>query len=124
MKPLHTFIGNVIEGNKRGRVLGYPTANMSIAEAIEEGVYAATITIDKQRYTAATFIGRSKTFDDYEYKLESYILDFDQDIYGKKIQVDVYKQIRGNMKFENKEALIDQMKKDVADIRNYFRSPE
>lgn len=121
MKPAQTIQGIVIEGNKRGRLLGYPTANMNITESLPEGVYASEVIIDDKTHQAATFIGRSKTFDDYEYKLESYILDFDKDIYGQKMTVHIYKQVRGNIKFISEKALIEQMEQDVTQIRKYLQ---
>lgn len=121
MKPDQTLKGIVIEGNKRGKLLGYPTANMSITETLSEGVYASEVVIDDTTYQAATFIGRSKTFDDYEYKLESYILDFDEDIYGQSMTVHIYKQVRGNIKFTSEKALTEQMEQDVLQIREYLK---
>lgn len=120
MKLTQTIQGLVVEGNKRGRLLGYPTANMNITESLPEGVYASEVIIDGKSHHAATFIGRSKTFDDYEYKLESYILDFDEDIYGKTMTVHIYKHIRGNIKFTSEEELIKQMAEDVHQIKNYL----
>jgi riboflavin kinase / FMN adenylyltransferase len=117
MKTQHTFSGVVVEGNKRGRLLGYPTANMHIQESLPEGVYASTVRIDDTIYKAATFIGASKTFDDYEYKLESYIFDFNQDIYDKEIVVSLYSFIRGNKKFDSEEALVKQMVEDVENVK-------
>lgn len=120
MKPIQTLKGIVIEGNKRGKALGYPTANMNISEALPEGVYASAVTVDNKTYKAATFIGASKTFDDFEYKLESFIFDFDKDIYDKEMSVDIFKHIRGNKKFDSQEALVQQMKKDVEAIQTFF----
>jgi riboflavin kinase/FMN adenylyltransferase len=120
MQPLYTLKGIVVEGNKRGRLLGYPTANVHIKESIPEGVYASSVILSGKEHIAATFIGTSKTFDDPEYKLESYILDFDEDIYGEQIVVEIFKHVRGNIKFDSKETLIQQMQNDVEDIRSFF----
>jgi riboflavin kinase / FMN adenylyltransferase len=122
MKPLHTITSTVIEGNKRGRLLGYPTANMQLEESLDEGVYVSEVVLNNQTFPAATFVGRSKTFDDYEYKLESFILDFDKDIYGETMTVHVYKHIRGNKKFSSEQELIEQMQKDVQEVRDYLKS--
>lgn len=120
MQQLYSINGIVVQGNKRGRLLGYPTANVRISELVEEGVYASKVTVSGKQHIAATFIGSSKTFDDPEYKLESYILDFDEDIYGKEIHIELYKHIRGNMKFDSQKALILQMQNDVKQIRAFF----
>ena len=65
---------------------------------------------------------RAKTFGEEDYKLESYILDFDRDIYGKEVKVELYKKLRDNEKYENERELIEQIKKDVVNTRNYFTS--
>lgn len=119
-KTEQSIKGTIIEGNKRGRLLGYPTANMSIDEQLPEGVYASTVVIEDRKYEAATFIGSSKTFDDLEYKLESYIFDFDEMVYGKTMTVSLYKHIRGNKKFDSEKALIEQMQRDCEEIKKFF----
>lgn len=122
MKPQYVFTGKVLDGAKRGRDLGYPTANVALKEQIPEGIYASEVILDEQALKAATFIGAAKTFGEEEYKAETYILDFDQNIYGKEITIQLYKKLRGNIAYTTKEALIEQMKKDVAKTREFFTS--
>lgn len=121
MHPLYTIKGEVKHGAKRGRDFGYPTANVSIQSYIPEGVYAANVIVDDKTYIAATFIGSAPTFGDAEYKSESYILDFDDTIYGKTITINLFTQIRGRETFVNEHALKKQMEKDVEKVKLYFR---
>jgi len=120
MKPLYSFEGIVIEGKKRGRLMGFPTANLRLSKNIPEGIYASKVEIDERKYLAAVFIGAAKTFDENELKLEAYILDFDEEIYNKLIIVKLYNKLRDNKKFPSMSALITQIKKDVENVRQYF----
>ncbi|MBA3723362.1 MAG: riboflavin kinase [Candidatus Levybacteria bacterium] len=120
MKPLYTLTGTVKIGAKRGKEFGYPTANVSLESHIPAGVYAAQVSIDSTIYNAATFIGAAVTFGDKEYKSESYILDFEQDIYGTEIVINLYKKLRDNANFANEHDLIEQMGKDVLMTRSFF----
>lgn len=123
MNALRTITGTVIEGKKRGRTLGYPTINIKLNQHIESGIYASRVYVGTDEHIAATFIGDAKTFNENDYKLESYILDFDKEIYGKEVTVKLYKKLRNNEKYENVEELIKQIEKDIVDTRNYFTSP-
>lgn len=120
MNILHTITGTVIEGKKRGRTLGYPTINVLLSKTIPSGIYVSGVIIDNKRLPAATFIGESKTFDEKDYKVESYILDFDEDMYGKTVTIELYKKLRDNEKFTTTENLIEQIKRDVSDTRTFF----
>ncbi|MCL5435065.1 MAG: riboflavin kinase [Patescibacteria group bacterium] len=122
MKPLFTFRGKVKKGKERGKVLGFPTANIALRKNIPEGIYASIVKIDNKEYFAATFIGSAKTFNETDYKAESYILDFDKNIYGKPITVTLFKFLRGNKKFNSEEKLISQMKQDILAVRKFFNS--
>ncbi len=120
MKTLFLFRGKVKKGKSRGKFLGFPTANINLRKKMPEGIYASRLTIDEQSYFAATFIGSAKTFNENEYKAESYILDFNQNIYGKLITVRLFKKLRGNKKFGSEQELIDQMKQDILTTRKFF----
>lgn len=122
MNPIYTIIGNVIEGKKRGRSLGFPTINVRLDQKVASGIYASRVYVSGQEFIAATFIGDAKTFNENDYKLESYILDFDKEIYGKEVKVTLYKKLRDNEKYEDIEKLIKQIKKDVSETREYFTS--
>lgn len=120
MKPMITFWGKVKKGKSRGKQLGFPTANISLHRNIPEGVYTSRVNIAGNVYPAATFIGSAKTFGEKEYKAESYILDFDKNIYGKWITIRLFKKLRGNKKFDSQQALVEEIKRDVLATRKFF----
>lgn len=115
-----TFWGKVKEGRKRGRKLGYPTANITLHKNIPEGIYVSSIVINGKTYHAATFIGKVEMFGEKEKKAEVYILDFNKNLYGKWMTVYLFKKIRGNKKFSSSNELIIQIKKDIKVTREYF----
>jgi riboflavin kinase/FMN adenylyltransferase len=125
MKALYTLNGRVQHGEKRGKNLGFPTINFNtnkeIAE-IEDGVYISQTLIDTISYNSLTFIGQAKTFDQEEYKAETYILDFNKDVYDKEVTVMLIKKLRGNMKFSSAENLIKQMHQDKKEAETFFLS--
>ena len=120
MNSLYIISGKVIKGAKRGKSLGFPTANINIEQVIPEGIYASEVIVDNKTYQAATFIGTAKTFKENEYKAESYIINFDQKIYGKQIRITLFKKLRENIQFSTKEKLIEQMKDDVLQTLSFF----
>jgi riboflavin kinase/FMN adenylyltransferase len=122
MKAAYTIIGKVKNGAKRGKSLGFPTANVSLHKKIPEGVYISQVKIHKRIYPAATFIGSAMTFGEKDYKSECHILDFHDDLYGIWISIMLYKKIRGNLKFGSKEGLIKQMEQDISIVRSWFHN--
>jgi riboflavin kinase/FMN adenylyltransferase len=106
----------VVHGEKRGRELGYPTANLS--PALEgfvpaDGVYAAWATIGEDRFPAAVSVGNNPTFDGVpEKRVEAHLLDQDLDLYGKTIEVAFVEFVRGMVKYTSVEDLIVQMGND------------
>ena len=115
------FWGKVRKHNQRGRKLGFPTANINLIKNIPEGIYISKTRLGNLLYPALTFIGSAKTFNEKRFHAETYILDFNQDIYGKWISVELLKKIRGNKKFNSARSLIKQMKKDEKKARDYFK---
>ncbi len=113
--------GDVTHGKKRGKSLGFPTANIRLEVIVPEGVYVSSVKVDNKEYAAATFIGAAKTFNESEFRAESYILDFDRDIYGKNILIKLYNKIRENRKFASEEELVSQMEKDILQVKKYFQ---
>ena len=105
---------SVRHGDKRGRLLGFPTANLALdpSNRLAHGVYAVTLAIDGVVHDAVASFGRRPTFDNGAPLLEVYIFDFAGDLYGKEVDVAFYGFIRGEEKFESVEALIDQMGQD------------
>jgi len=117
---MYKFWGKVRKHNQRGKKLGFPTANINLTKKIPEGIYISKTKIQKNKYSSLTFIGKAKTFNGQKFHGETYILDFNQDIYNKWISVELLKKIRDNQKFKSVDNLIKQMKKDETDARRYF----
>lgn len=120
MKPLYTLTGTVQHGNKRGKPLGFPTVNFQTEHNIAEGVYFSKTLFHNAWYNSLTFIGTAKTFDEKDYLAETYILDFEKDIYGESVSVQILKKLRGNIKFPSVPELVVQMKKDEVEARAFF----
>ena len=117
--------GPVIHGAKRGRTIGYPTANVAVDPlriALREGVYWTRLTVDGVTYPAATSVGTNPTFVHLEnppVSVETYILDFDEDIYDKMVQIEFRAFIRDQVVYNSVEALISQIAHDVEVVRGF-----
>jgi riboflavin kinase/FMN adenylyltransferase len=109
----------VRHGDKRGRTLGYPTANLRLGEdcRLRHGIYAVRILIDGQAFDAVASFGRRPTFDDGAPLLEVYLLDFSGDLYGRTLDVEFVAWIRGEERFDSAAALVARMDRDCADAR-------
>jgi len=120
--------GEVIEGDKRARVIGFPTANIAFRPGHAwpgNGVYAAFATLpDGRRFGAAANIGTRPTFhDDVEVPLlEVHCLDLDEDLYGQQIRVEFVDFLRGQQKFDGIEAITKQIAQDVDNARAVLAS--
>lgn len=116
-------IGNVVSGERIGRSMGFPTANVKPQENYKLippiGVYAVETTIDENRYGGMLNIGKRPTVDKSAKRktIEVNIFDFHGDLYHKTIQVDFIARIRDEMKFENIDSLQNQLKKDRTTVR-------
>lgn len=109
--------GEVVHGDQRGRLLGFPTANVRIdADAVPRfGVYAARL----DGSPAAVSVGVRPTFgDDRQPLLEAHVLDFSGDLYGRQVSVELLEFIRDERAFDDAETLIAQMRDDVAKVRD------
>lgn len=106
--------GTVVHGEKIGRTLGYPTANMAFDPdfALADGIYAVRATIDGVVRPGVASYGRRPTFGDGAPLLETYVFDFTGDLYGKEIDITFVDYIRGQIKFDGVEALIERMHED------------
>ena len=120
----YALAGEVVTGKKRGRELGFPTANIRVAGAPNEtklipceGIYAVNVEVDSNWYMGALHIGPKPTFQESDKVLEVHLLDFDMDIYNKEIKVEFIEYIRGILSFEDVPDLISQMKRDIEKIR-------
>ena len=113
----YSFSGTVVEGDRRGRDLGFPTANIKLEDEHKMlpalGVYAVEFIIDDNKFSGLLSVGKRPTF--YEDGIvipEVYIYDFNKDIYGKFVTVNIIEMIRGEIKYNSAEELIEQMNKD------------
>jgi riboflavin kinase/FMN adenylyltransferase len=109
--------GRVIAGRDRGgKLLGIPTANINLHDELcpKTGIYAVTVEMDDKKYKGVANIGFSPTFDDHVFTVEVHILDFNANIYGKKIRVNFIKRIRDEKKFSSISELADQIHLDIA----------
>jgi riboflavin kinase/FMN adenylyltransferase len=120
----HFISGTVVEGNRRGRDLGFPTANIaSRTEVIpSDGIYATLFHIGQEPWLSVSSIGVNPTFGAGPRTVESYMLNFDRDIYGTKIKLAFVKKIREEKKFADVASLIAQIQEDVRSARAIFDS--
>jgi len=109
--------GTVSRGDGRGTDLGFPTANLMVDDALVtpgDGIYATWTYLGKHRYASATSIGVRPTFGGGERTVESYIVDFEGDIYGNEMRLEFVGWLREERTFTDIEQLKKQMSKDVA----------
>jgi riboflavin kinase/FMN adenylyltransferase len=113
------IIGPVIHGAKRGRELGYPTANIALDPAcgLKHGIYAVRVRLDGATLNGVASFGRRPMFDNGAPLLEVFVLDFSGDLYGKTLRVSFEAFLRGEENFDSLETLIRQMDADQAEAR-------
>ncbi|MFM1789351.1 MAG: hypothetical protein RLZZ12_700 [Actinomycetota bacterium] len=122
----HQLVGPVIHGEKRGRQIGYPTANIQVssnATIPSDGVYAGWLSVEAHRWPAAISIGTNPTFDGNRGRqVEAYALDeTDLDLYDKEAKVEFGWRLRDTIKFSGLDPLLDQMKIDCDKARELTR---
>jgi len=115
-----TFSGVVKHGKKRGRLLGFPTANIGLTQEIPEGIYLSWVEFENRKLPSLTFIGSAKTFNENEYQAEVFLLNFNEDLYDKYLSVELIRKLRDNKWFSSQEALIEQMEDDKKQGEDYF----
>jgi len=117
--------GPVVAGDRRGRTLGFPTANIAIGldRALPAyGIYATRTYVRENTYESVTSIGIRPTFDvEPRPVVETFVLDFDEDVYGHEMRIELLHRLRGEERFASAEELIAQMDKDVRDTREWFQ---
>ncbi|MBO6047532.1 MAG: riboflavin biosynthesis protein RibF [Erysipelotrichaceae bacterium] len=121
-RPL-SMTGQVIYGKQRGRLMGFPTANISDEgyTPLKRGVYAVEIDVKGQTYHGMANIGMNPTFNDLiRQSLEVHIFDFDDNIYGEIVTIRFYTHTRDEKQFASIDELTTQLHKDLKMIRNYF----
>lgn len=113
----YRIIGKVLHGKQLGRTIGLPTANL-IPDKMKllppNGVYKTQVIIDEQKYNAISNVGINPTVDtDEQIKIETHLIDYEGDIYGKIIEIQFYKFIRDERVFDSIEELKNQIKSDI-----------
>src|SRR5262245_9401822 len=111
--------GIVGVGQRRGRTLGFPTANLEQVETLipADGVYAARVRLEKGSWAGAANVGANPTFGETARKIEAHLLDFTGDLYGKALTVEFVKRIRDTRPFAGADDLKAQLQKDIAQAR-------
>jgi riboflavin kinase/FMN adenylyltransferase len=111
----HFLSGTVVHGRERGRTIGFPTANLdSATECLPpDGVYATRVVLPDGAFASITNIGMRPTFAEPARTIEAHIFDFDRDIYGAKVRLEIVERIRGERKFESGQALAAQIAEDL-----------
>ncbi|ODN71602.1 bifunctional riboflavin kinase/FAD synthetase [Methylobrevis pamukkalensis] len=113
------FEGDVRHGDKRGRTIGYPTANvrLPVGDGLAHGIYAVMAEVGGERHPGVASYGRRPTFDNGEPLFETFLFDFAGDLYGRTMRVTPVARLRGERKFDSVEALVAQMDRDSAEAR-------
>ncbi|HVN49746.1 MAG TPA: bifunctional riboflavin kinase/FAD synthetase [Bacteroidota bacterium] len=126
---LYSLDGTVIVGDKRGRTLGYPTANLDVATKRKlipkNGIYFVRVRLERESFFGMASVGVRPTFyQNGQQLIEVHILDFNRDIYGKSISVQYIQRLRDELKFQSVDALIHQMKMDEELSRQYMAASQ
>ncbi len=130
----YALLGTVIRGAGRGRGLGFPTANLQVRDQLipAEGVYAGRVRLGgsvaemvrghEPFVAAAVSIGRIPTFDETALVIEAFLLDFDDDLYGRHVRLELLDWLRRQEKYPSPGALVEQIERDVARTRELFNA--
>lgn len=115
----YALFGRVIEGDRRGRKLGFPTANLSVDEQVvpADAVYAGWGVLEHDRIAAAISIGSAPTFGGGARRIEAHLLDFNGDLYGRTMRLELVARIRDQRSFASADVLTDQLTLDIARVR-------
>lgn len=121
----YSITGTVIPGKGLGKKISIPTANIGVEDTIvipSYGVYYTKVSLHKHQFDAITNVGNNPTFSNHPVAIESYLFNFNKEIYGEKIEVLFLKKIRSEMKFNSIEELVSQMKKDMKFVKKFLIS--
>lgn len=117
--------GRVVKGDKIGRTIGYPTANIFIEETYKlipsDGIYAVTVQMGEELYKGMAYIGQRPTINGMTRNIEVNIFDFNKEIYGQTIKMSFLEFLRPDVKFTGLDTLKEQLKKDKEDTLEYFK---
>jgi riboflavin kinase / FMN adenylyltransferase len=118
----HFISGKIVAGHRRGRDLGFPTANIATRNEVLplDGIYATLLQIRDTQLLSVSSIGMNPTFGEASRTIESFILDFDRDIYGESVKLSFVKRIREEKKFDSADQLAAQMHRDVNTAESIF----
>ncbi len=120
----YILTGNVVHGRGLGKKWNYPTINIAIPESYKlipkTGVYIVQTQIEDKKYYGIMNIGNRPTVNGKHQTIEVHLLDFNKDIYGKKIQIQILKRLRDEQKFNSVDELITQIKKDESNARTFI----
>lgn len=124
LSPVHVLCGRVVHGKGIGSKAGMPTANLEVLPDMklpDEGVYAAKVYVRDKEYIGVTNVGLRPTVDNEDVvTVETYIMDFQEDIYEENIRLELYQLLRKQQKFDNMLSLLKQLEKDCAKTREIF----
>jgi riboflavin kinase / FMN adenylyltransferase len=121
----YSIRGPVVAGDSRGRTLGFPTANIGVTadRALPAfGVYATWAYVGESRYKSATNIGTRPQFGGLKPTVETFILDFDGDLYDQTVRIELVERLRPELKFDSVESLIEEMNRDIARSREILKA--
>lgn len=110
------YTGTVHKGGEYGQRLGFPTANILLEDKEVSGIFAATVRVEGKEYSAAVYADQRNKV------LESHLLDFSGDLYGKELEVELLEKIRNDRPFESEDEARAAIAGDVAAARAYFNS--
>ena len=117
--------GTVVTGEKLGRELGFPTANVEVGPDMAvpgNGIYATLAYVDGERHMAATSIGTRPTFDGKGRTIEAFLLGFDKNLYNRQLRLEFVQRLRDELKFERVDDLLKQMELDVEQTRTLLQA--
>jgi riboflavin kinase/FMN adenylyltransferase len=122
LRRYHFVSGRVVSGHRRGREMGFPTANIACRTEVvpADGIYATLFQLGAKRFLSVSNIGHNPTFGDGPRSVESFIFDFNREIYGESVRLAFVKRIREERKFNSVDPLIAQMHRDVQSARVIF----
>lgn len=123
----YKIVGKVIKGRQVGRTIGYPTANLELPNHLKvipaQGVYAVNVCLENKEYKGMLYIGRRPTlYSDIEESVEVNIFDFDENIYGKELEIEFLQFMRRDVKFESIDILKRQLGLDYKRVMDFFET--
>ena len=109
------FKGKVIKGIQKGRVLGFPTANIDVGQSLDSGIFAGFVFFNNIKHQSALYLPGGKI-------IEAYIFDFSENLYEKEIEVEIIKKIRKKIDFKTVDEAKKQIAKDIQEIKNILNN--